>query len=185
MKSLYESIISSNNASRQQQAILDYLNSRFCEFDNTYNIYSYDVGKDSKGWYVDVTEARNSHNAYKMRSNTQEHSPFDGWKDFNRYVERYPNNEEGWIKCPEFRYRKIKCNLKLEGLQHLDSLEGIEEIEGIAWLRDCITNIHDRIKVDGLKASQIIILADYWSIRGMDPRKFFQGKLNCKNIEIR
>ena len=107
MKSLKESILTSNNSSKSQQAILDFLNSRFCDFDNDYNSYKYTVGKDSKGWYVDV-EVNYRDDTYRTRSNyCDKRSIFDGWTNFNRYVENYPKCVEGWIRCPEFRYRKI------------------------------------------------------------------------------
>ncbi len=188
MKSLTESILSSNNASRQQQAILDFLNSRFCDFDNDYHSYDYVVGKDSKGWYVDV-DIHNSDNTYRVRSNyCDRRSVFDGWTDFNRYIRRFNGNEppEGWIKCPEFRYRKIKGNMTISGWQELEFLHDIDEIEGNLFITGCITNKDRRIYVDGLNVKGTIkIISDgFSSIRGRDPKQFFKGKIKYKDIVI-
>lgn len=184
MKSLKESILTSNNASKSQQAILDFLNSRFCDFDNQYNSYKYTVGKDSKGWWVDV----NTSNlwTYSARSNyCNRYSPFDGLRDFNKYVKNNPNNSEGWVECPEFRYRKVTGNLSIEGWQKLDSLVGFENITGCIFIKGCITNKNQKIDLNGVDASRIVILSDGFSIRGYDPERFFTGKYKCKNIEIR
>lgn len=187
MKSLKESILTSNNSSRSQQAILDFLNSRFCDFDNDYNSYKYTVGKDSKGWYVDV-EIKYRDDTYRTRSNyCDKRSIFDGWTNFNRYVRNNPNNAEGWIPCPEFRYRKIHGNMEIRGWQKLEFLQNIDEIEENLFITGCITNKDRRIYVDGLAVKgKIMIISDGFSqIRGCDPKQFFKGKLNCKNIEIR
>lgn len=184
MKSLYESIISSNNASRQQQAILDFLNSRFCDFDNDYHSYDYTVGKDGKGWYVDVKI--NHGDNYRTRSNyCDKRSVFDGWTDFNRYVRNNPNNEEGWIRCPEFRYRKIKGNLRITGWQSLEFLHDINEIDGNLYIDGCITNRDRRIYVNGLNVKGMVkIISDGFSIRGYDPKQFFKGEMKYKDIQI-
>lgn len=168
-----------------EEDILNYLDSRFCDFRNDYDTYKYTIGKDDDGWYVDV-QPKKDDDFYRTRSGCSSHDIFEGWRHFNKYVDNHPNNEECWKKCPEFRYRNISGRgLAIIQWQKLDSLEGIENVENMLYLEGCITNGNKRIKVDGLNVNgEIRINHDGFQIRGYDPKKFFEGDLTYKDISI-